>query len=279
MKTPATRPPPVSIVLVGSVALCILLGVGWFVAGGGQGREVPAVPTAASDTLTNSIGMRFVRIPAGTFDMGSNRGGDERPVHRTQITKPFYLSRFEVTQEQWQRVMGTTLEQQRDKANTKWDTRGVGPDFPMYYVSWLEAQTFVQRLNEGEGTTAYYLPSEAQWEYACRAGVTGDITPDLDARAWYGPNAGEQAHPVGLKMPNAWGLYDMQGNVLEWCADWYGAYKPEAQTDPQGPDSGEGRIVRGGCWFLDADGCRAADRIMGDPEKRNSSLGFRLAHR
>ena len=279
MTAPVSLLPPVSTVIVGSVALCILLAVGWFVAGSGQGGEVPAAPTAVADTLTNSIGMQFVRIEAGSFEMGSNHVSDQRPIHDVQITKPFYISRFEVTQEQWQRVMGTTVEQQRDKADTTWDMRGIGPNFPMYYVSWFEAQAFVQRLNEREGTTSYRLPTEAQWEFACRAGSRKNLVPGLNAKAWYGPNAGEQTHPVGLKQPNAWGLHDMQGNVLEWCADWYGAYSAEAQIDPQGLDSGEGRVVRGGGWFLDAAGCEPAARRGGDPGKRNSSLGFRVARR
>lgn len=277
MTTPAARPRPVSVIIVGSVALCVLLAVGWFAAGGGQSGGLPVLPVAVLDTLTNSIGMRFVRIPAGTFDMGSKLGSDERPVHRTQVTKPYYLGRFEVTQEQWRRVMGTTVEQQRDKADSTWDTRGVGPNFPIYYVSWIEVKSFVQRLNEMEGTTGYRLPTEAEWEYACRAGSPEENVPDLAARAWYGPNAWEKTHPVGQKTPNAWGLYDMQGNVLEWCTDWYGPYKAAALSDPQGADSGEGRIVRGGCWFMNADGCRAAVRMEGGPDKRNSSLGFRLA--
>lgn len=276
---PAVRRPSVSLIIAGSIALCILLGVGWFAAGGGKNISMSVLADAAADSLTNSIGMQFVRIQAGNFEMGSNNVSDQRPIHHVEITKPFYLSRLEVTQEQWQRVMGTTVEQQRDKANPKWDTRGIGPNFPMYYVSWFEAQAFVQRLNEREGTTSYHLPTEAQWEFACRAGSRENLVPNLDGKAWYGPNAGEQTHPTGLKLGNAWGLYDMHGNALEWCADWYGAYRTDAQIDPQGPDSGEGRVVRGGGWFLDAAGCQPAARMMGDPSKRNSSLGFRVARR
>jgi len=232
--------------------------------------------TNLPDTLTHPLCIRFALIPAGIFDMGSKRGSDERPVHRVRLSRPFYMSRYEITQEQWTRVMGTAIEQQRDRVDPTWELRGKGSQHPVYYVTWHDAQAFVERLNHMEGKSLYRLPTEAEWEYACRAGSSADVVTDLDAVAWYGPNADGRTHPVGQKLPNAYGLYDMHGNVWEWCGDWYGPYTQEEQTAPKGPTSGEFRVVRGGCWHSDADGCRAADWVAGTPDRANSSLGIRI---
>jgi formylglycine-generating enzyme required for sulfatase activity len=247
---------------------------------GCQNMDVRSAAESSSfspaDSLRNSLGMRFTLIPAGSFNMGSGLGSDEQPVSRVTISRPFYMAVTEVTQAQWTALMGTTVEQLRDRVDVTWEMRGVGPDYPVYYVTWSDAQAFIRRLNEQEGGLWYRLPTEAEWEYACRAEATQEAWPDLDERAWYAANAGGQTHPVGRKKPNAWGLFDMSGNVWEWCQDWYGAYTSEVKTDPHGPDEGEYRIVRGGCWHMDADGCRAADRVGGNPVRCNSSLGFRL---
>jgi formylglycine-generating enzyme required for sulfatase activity len=237
---------------------------------------LPAILFPPEPEITNDLGMPFKLIPAGSFDMGSQLGSDEHPVHRVQITRMFYLGQFEVTQAQWQTIIGRSIEMQRDQFDTTWALSGSGPDYPVYYVSWHEVQTFIQRLNELESGVVYRLPTEAEWEYACRAGSPENVTADLDAKAWYINNSGEQAHPVGHKLPNAWGLYDMQGNVWEWCQDWNDDYTREPQVDPKGPETGEFRAVRGGCWHMDADGCRPADRVSGNPKRGNSSLGFRL---
>ena len=208
--------------------------------------------------------------------MGSTIGDDEHPVHPVHIAKPFYIGKYEVTQAQWTTIMGTTLEQQKDKANPEWGFYGAGPDHPMYYVTWHEAQGFIRRMNTFEGGNLYRLPTEAEWEYACRAGATGEYAGNVDMMAWYGLNSGEQTHPVGQKQPNAWGLYDMTGNVWEWCQDWFDFYSEDVAWDPQGSPEGTLRIVRGGSWLIDRDGCRSADRVTGVPDRRNSSVGFRV---
>jgi formylglycine-generating enzyme required for sulfatase activity len=200
-------------------------------------------PSPSSDhpkSVTNSLGMEFVRIPAGRFQMGSTSGdGDEQPVHRVEITQPFYLGTTEVTQSQWESVMGNN------------PSRFKGANRPVEQVSWEEVQTFIEKLNAREPGVTYRLPTEAEWEYAARAGTTtaysfGDSAGDLDEYAWYGGNTGGQTHPVGQKPANGWGLYDVHGNVWEWVQDWYGEYPSSPQGNPSGPPSGASRVVRGG---------------------------------
>jgi formylglycine-generating enzyme required for sulfatase activity len=230
-------------------------------------------PSASDDTsrLVNSLGMTFVRIPAGEFRMGSTDGyDDERPVHTVRISQLFYLGIYAVTQGQWEAVMGNN------------PSRFTGdPNRPVEQVSWEDVQEFIGRLNAREGRTLYRLPTEAEWEYAARAGSTtaycfGDDSRRLGEYAWYDENAGGQTHPVGTRQPNAWGLYDMHGNVWEWVQDWYGTYAAEPVTDPQGPASGSGRVARGGGWGGDAGHCRSAFRGYGAPGYRDGYLGFRL---
>jgi formylglycine-generating enzyme required for sulfatase activity len=233
----------------------------------------PPSPSASDDSsrLVNSLGMTFGRIPAGEFRMGSTDGdGDERPVHTVRISQPFYLGIHAVTQGQWEAVMGTN------------PSRFTGdPNRPVEQVSWEDAQAFIGRLNAREGHTRYRLPTEAEWEYAARAGSTaayyfGDDSRRLGEYAWYGENAGGQTHPVGTLQPNAWGLYDMYGNVWEWVQDWYGEYTAEPVTDPQGPAAGSVRVIRGGSWDSDARNCRSAGRAPIAPGTRSDDLGFRL---
>ena len=152
---------------------------------------------------------------------------------------------------------------------------------PVERVSWEDTQGFIRKLNMREGRARYRLPTEAEWEYACRAGSQtsysfGDAPPQLDAYGWYADNSGEMTHPVGQRKPNTWGLYDMHGNVWEWVQDWYGAYAPEPVTDPQGPASGSERVFRGGSWVNPAMGCRSAFRYRLAPGRRFDYLGFRL---
>jgi len=183
----------------------------------------------------------------------------------------------EVTQEQWKAVMGSNPSY----------FLSPGEDSPVEFVSWNDVQAFIIELNKlGEGT--YRLPTEAEWEYAARAGSTtalanGDITetycgydPNLDAMGWYCGNSGDKKHSVAQKQPNAWGLYDMHGNVWEWCQDWYGTYPSSAVTDPQGPSSGSFRVFRGGSWSINALSCRSAYRFSFSPNLRKRNLGFRL---
>ena len=224
-------------------------------------------PLPMSETLwVNSLGMEFVLIPAGTFPMGSE---DERPVHQVTISQPFYLGRYTVTQAQWVAVM------------RKSPSTFQGEHHPVESVSWEEVQECIRWLDAREGGKWYRLPTEAEWEYAARAGsVTlysfGDDAGQLGKYAWYTANAGGTTHPVGQLRLNAWGLYDMHGNVWEWVQDWYRAYTAGAAIDPQGPSLGPGRVMRGGGWVSGAESCGSACRAHGIPDHRHDSLGFRL---
>ncbi len=253
----------------------------------------PAVQTALSvyksvpplgdtpPTWTNSLGMTFVLLPAGTFTMGSpadelGRFDREGPQHQVTLTQSFYMQQTEVTQAQWEAVMGSNPSYFSTCSTC-----------PVEYVSWNYVQAFITKMNaRGEGS--YGLPTEAQWEYGARAGSTtafynGAITelscgydPNLNAIGWYCYNAESKTHPAAEKVPNAWGLYDMSGNVWEWCQDWYGSYGSAAVSDPTGPVSGSGRVIRGGSWDGNARGCRSAFRYGGSPDYRSNCIGFRL---
>jgi len=231
-------------------------------------------PLAVPQTLRNSLGMEFVLIPAGELQMGSNDTGaddDEKPVHTVRLTKPFYLGKYEVTQAQWEAVMGNNRS--HFKGDSAW---------PVESVSWEDVQEFIRRLNARErGTASYRLPTEAEWEYAARAGSTtaysfGNSASDLGRYAWYGDNAGGKTHPVGQLQPNAWGLYDMHGNVWEWVQDWFGTYPSGTVADPAGPTSGSGRVYRGGGWRYGVRLCRSAHRGDVAPGNRYDDLGVRL---
>ena len=232
---------------------------------------------APKKTYTNSIGMEFVLIPAGTFQMGCSSeaeecGDDEKPRHSVTISKPFYLGKYEVTQAQWEAVMGNNPSVYK------------GADLPVSTVSWVDARMFVEKLNAKEGHNRYRLPTEAEWEYAARAGSAtaygfGDDPGQLGHYAWYADNADEEPHPVGRKRPNAWGLFDMHGNVYEWVQDYYGDYGPGAVTVPRGPEGvGEQSVRRGGSWNDPAEFCRSAFRSSKKPGLHfDSEDGFRLA--
>ncbi len=231
--------------------------------------------------IFNSLGMSFIYIPPGSFMMGSpehepGRNSDETQ-HEVTLTKAFYIQTTPVTQGQWKALMGNNPSSFINR----------GDDCPVEQVSWRDCQEFIKRLSAlGEGT--YRLPTEAEWEYACRAGspeafVNGEIVslfcdfdPNLDLMGWYCGNSDRHTHPVAQKHPNAWGLYDMHGNVLEWCQDWYGDYPLSTEPDPLGPKSGSGRVIRGGSWFSSAKNCRAAFRFISPPNSRSPLLGFRL---
>ena len=222
-------------------------------------------------TLTNSLGMKFVYIKPGSFMLGSpssepGRENDET-LHQVTLTKGFYLQTTEVTQGQWKRVLGS------NPSNFK----SCGDNCPVESVSWSDIQEFIAELNRIEGGYKYRLPTEAEWEYACRAGTKGPYVGNLDAMAWYTDTSGGKSHAVGGKRPNAWGLYDMHGNVWEWCQDRYGDYPSGPLTDPVGSSSGAYRVNRGGSWYDDAGGCRSADRGRDGPGHRDYRLGFRLA--
>ena len=211
-------------------------------------------------------------MPAGEFMMGSDYAEpDERPIHRVVISKPFYLGKYEVTQAQWLEVMGTNPSHFKGDLNR-----------PVERVSWYMVQDFIRRLNGREGHNKYRLPTEAEWEYAMRAGSTtrysfGDNESFLEQFAWYNKNDGGKTHPVGQLKPNAWGLYDMHGNVWEWVHDWRGPYLLGTVIDPQGPATGNAKGYRGGGWGYGAGRCRSADRSYDAPHYVYGTHGFRLA--
>ena len=226
---------------------------------------------AVPERLSNSIGMEFALVPAGEFVMGSaieEGDSDERPTTRVRISGAYYLGTHEVTQGQWKAVMGSNRSNFAD----------CGEDCPADSINWSDTQEFIRRLNESEDRTAYRLPTEAEWEYAARAGIAAArYLPDVDEIAWHAGNSGLVPHPVGGKRANAFGLHDMLGNVWEWVEDWYGPYKGGSVTDPRGPSTGSLRIFRGGSWPHDATLSRAAYRYETNPEFRYYDVGFRLA--
>jgi sulfatase modifying factor 1 len=308
-----------------------------------------AVPSSGTAFTVSGLGLEMRPIPAGTFLMGSpadepGRQTQEGPQTQVTISKPFWLGQTDITHGQWKSIMGTDLADQVRKAlydnhiynlgggpqtlRDYWGlARGADPtsklgntddNLPMHYVSWDDAMEFCRKLTQQAreaGTLPdgyeYTLPTEAQWEYACRAGTTdatyaGPIqivgkcnAPVLDEIAWYGGNSSlgyqgkgwdttkwpEKQYPggtagprdVGLKKPNAWGLYDMSGDVFQWCRDWYGPYPDGNVTDPVGASSGPFRVFRGGCWFNFAANCRSAFRDRYQTGFRSNFLGFRLA--
>ena len=234
-----------------------------------------AKPAAARPSTSgknrNSLGMEFVYIQPGSFMMGSpsgesGRDSDEKQ-HRVTLTRGYYMQTTEVTQGQWERVMGSNPSR----------FKNYGSNCPVEKVSWEDCQQFIRKLNGMEGTSKYRLPTEAEWEYAARSGTTGAYAGDLDAMAWYRNNSGSKTHAVGGKRPNAWGLYDMHGNVWEWCHDWYGDYSSGSVMDPTGPSSGSIRVLRGGSWYHYAKYCRSASRHDNSPDHSGFAIGFRLA--
>lgn len=214
----------------------------------------------------------FVWVPPGTFVMGSpptetGRNEDENQ-HQVTLSKGFWMGKFEVTQAQWMDVMGS---------NPSFFT---GEDLPVENVSWDDVQAFLVILNEREGAN-FRLPTEAEWEYACRAGSAaafsfGESPVQLSNYGWFADNSGRTTHPVGSLAPNAWGLFDMHGNVWEWCQDRAGAYPVGSVTDPKGPETGVQRVGRGGSFGVSAVNCRSADRSASDPGAKGPDLGFRI---
>jgi sulfatase modifying factor 1 len=235
------------------------------------------------ESITNTLGMKFNKIPAGTFLMGSPEDEEGRSDHETQhpvtISKPFYMQTTEVTQGQWKEVMGT--EPWKGKSFVK-----EGTNYAATYVSWNDAVAYCKKLSEKEGKT-YRLPTEAEWEYACRAWTKtrwsfGDDEMALGYYAWYRENAldidEKYAHQVGLKNPTTFGLYDMYGNVFEWCHDYFEEdyYKQSPAKDPTGPTSGSSRVLRGGSWNNVSRFSRSARRGRNDADSRSDDFGFRL---
>ncbi|MDE2743920.1 MAG: formylglycine-generating enzyme family protein [Gemmatimonadota bacterium] len=243
------------------------------------------VPESLTVELAPGVAMEFAYIPPGTFAMGAAPGEEgplddsETPQHQVELSRGFYLAKYELTQAQWRAVVGTQPWRRRQYVKE-------GAQHPATYISWIEAEHFIQRLNKKAGKTLYRFPTEAEWEYTCRAGTTtrwfsGDDEQTLVDYAWVSSNSwavGEKyPHPVGQKAPNAWGLYDMHGNVWEWVADWEGPYDSEKKIDPQGPATGERRVGRGGSFGTLGLGGRSASRFFSPPDARSPDVGVRIA--
>ena len=235
--------------------LVFLLAVAWL----GRGTCFGEVPQ-----------FEFVEVPAGEFVMGcgsdtSDCGDDERPAHTVELRNEFEIGKYEVTQAQWMAVMGSNPSYFH------------GPAHPVENVSWNSAREFVSRLNRKGGPYLYRLPTEAEWEYAARAGDSHQFAGDLNESAWHWANAGNRTHQVGTKRPNAWGLHDMLGNVWEWCRDRYAAdyYSRSPVRDPRGPSRGDLRVMRGGSWYRYAWFLRYSARFRDWPEAAYRHVGLR----
>ena len=219
-----------------------------------------------TEDLGNGVKLEMVAIPGGTFMMGASEAekvyDDEMPQHQVTLSE-FYLGKYQVTQAQWEAVMGNNPSYFK------------GANLPVERVSWEDAQEFCQKLSQRTKKT-YRLPTEAEWEYACRAGTTGAYAGVLDEMAWYNKNSEGKTHAVGQKKPNVFGLYDMHGNVWEWCQDWYGNYSSASQTNPTGPQAGTSRVLRGGSWFNLLVNARAVFRVSLHPSNRDYDFGFRV---
>jgi formylglycine-generating enzyme required for sulfatase activity len=225
-----------------------------------------SVAQGQTATVSGTLEIEMVTLPSSAFYMGSNSGEaylEEKPVHWVNLSS-FQIGKYEVTQALWKTVMGSN------------PSYHIGDSYPVEGVSWNEAQTFIQKLNTMTGKQ-YRLPTEAEWEYACRALNTSDRYGDLNSIAWYASNSGGSTHAVGTKQPSGWGLYDMLGNVLEWCQDWFGYYPSEPQTNPTGPGSGSRRILRGGAYNGPPVSVRASSRHDNTPSSYTSETGLRLA--
>lgn len=250
----------------------VVAGVLWCGAAGAAEVAAPGENRTVAD-----LKLELVWIKPGTFTMGSpvdekGRNKAEGPQMTVTLTKGFWLGKTHVTQAQYEAIAGSNPSHFKD----------VGPDAPVERVSWLDAMAWCKKLTERERAAgrlpagyAYTLPTEAQWEFACRAGTTEAHAGDPAAMAWHKDNSEDTTHRVALKQPNPWGLYDMYGNVLQWCFDWYGNYPGGAVTDPTGPASGHFRMARGGSWRVEI--FRSASRGGGSPGRRDYTLGFRLA--
>jgi formylglycine-generating enzyme required for sulfatase activity len=246
-------------------------------------EAAPPAPPIKVNVETNTLGMKMALIPAGEFTMGSSDGdANEKPPHKVRITKPFYLGQHEVTVGQFRQfVTGSGYT----GAGGSWKTPfpSQTDDHPVVNVNWNDAKAFCGWLSKKEGKE-YRLPTEAEWEYACRAGTQtkwsfGDDESELGSYAWFGGNSRLRTHPVGQKKPNPWGLYDMHGNAWEWCEDRSEAlYRAESpQDDPKGGSAGTDRVLRGGCWFNLPENTRSTYRTGSDPDSRYRLNGFRVA--
>ena len=240
---------------------------------GAEAQAKPELPKALSLPIGKGVKMDFVLIPPGTFWMGTEKGDSWKgPAHQVTIRKTFYMGVYEVTQAQWKAVMVDNPSSRQ------------GDDLPVVEVSWEDCRAFLDQLNEMfAGVFTFRLPTEAEWEYACRAGTKtaysfGDDEAALGEYAWYVANSEGRMHPVGQKKPNPWGLYDMHGNVSEFCSDWYhGGYLASAATDPTGPTTGTTRVHRGGSYLEKGWHCLSEHRGWAFPFHRQwGDFGLRV---
>jgi formylglycine-generating enzyme required for sulfatase activity len=248
-----------------SAFFALSLGLALLPAAGQGGR--PKASFADGVLTVGDVRYEFARVPAGKFQMGSeNRYNNEKPLHAVRLDA-FLMGRTEVTQGLWQAVMGSNPAQFKN-----------GADSPVEKVSWNDCQEFIARLNQWTGG-GFRLPSEAEWEYACRAGAAGVPGGGREETAWYRDNSGGRTHPVAGKKPNAWGLHDMLGNVLEWCQDWFAEdyYSRSPASNPRGPENGSYRVVRGSGWRSSAEGVCPTIRIQSAPNYSFNTIGLRLA--
>jgi formylglycine-generating enzyme required for sulfatase activity len=276
------------------IAICVVIVLGlfgawfwraytvwWFDADEARRRQAEAaaqlgLPVEKAIDLGDGVKLELVLIPAGRFRMGSQKNEKDRSYDEKQhwvvITKPFYMEKYEVTQEQWKKVIGANPSTFKTANN------------PVEMISWDDSQGFLRKLNAlGKERGQFRLPTEAEWEWACRAGTrtrfcSGDDDEALTGYAWFDANSANSTHPVGTRKPNAWGLYDMHGNVWEWCADWYGEddYTKSPRHDPTGPITGSNRVSRGGSWFNYSEGCRSSYHGFYTPTKGTPCVGFRM---
>ena len=252
--------------------------------GYGEDPEPEPQPGGGQTFTVNGVTFKMIAVEGGTFTMGATSeqsngytpDSDESPTHLVTLSS-FSIGETEVTQALWYAVMGA-----KPTSSNSWSTGyGLGDNYPAYYVSWNDCQTFITKLNQLTGKT-FRLPTEAEWEYAARGGnqskgyiFSGSNT--INDVAWYTSNSSSKTHEVATKSPNELGIYDMSGNVLEWCQDWYGSYSSGSQTNPTGPTSGSIRVYRGGSWYNNATGCRVAYRNNNTPTNTSDYLGLRLA--
>jgi formylglycine-generating enzyme required for sulfatase activity len=241
-----------------------------------------SAPAKSRANLTiPDLALELLWVEPGSFTMGSpadepSRNKAEGPRTNVTFTQGFWLGKTEVTQAQYEAITGTNPSTLKD----------AGKNAPVEQVSWIDAMAFCEKLTQRERAAGrlpegyvYVLPTEAQWEYACRAGTIGAFSGEPEAMAWHSNNSGGTTHPVAQKRPNAWGFHDMMGNVLEWCYDWYGDYPGGTVTDPTGPGHGYYRMARGGSWRVDANVGRSAARAGGSAGRLDYTIGFRLALR
>jgi len=268
---------------------------GWYTAGGSQvtmntvfGGNTTIYAQWTVDLVTPPGGgggdfdpdqIEMVFVQGGTFIMGCNNGDtecydNEKPQHSVTLNN-YSIGKYEVTQGLWKAVMGSI-------PSSISSSYGIGDNYPVYYVSWNDVQTFIQTLNSKVNRSdgmKYRLPTEAEWEYAARGGKSEGYkysgSDNIDKVTWYYGNSDSKTHTVGGKDPNGLGIYDMSGNVYEWVSDWYGSYSSSAQTNPKGADGGSYRVLRGGSWYYDAEGCRVSFRDYINPV-RSGYMGFRL---